>query len=294
MWINYKDEIKNVSDKIINEYVNQIDIMINLMKKSLFGIDGKLEKIFIDIINKAKNNNTLQNQLFINKFIEYDRVKVLIDNLELKLYETSLEISKILLEQHKLDFINIIKKQNLSNIGKKRLLSDSITDNANLLEEFSKIASFEFGLEIAETMDHMKLSYITNFIKNNENFFIKYREKEYVIGLTEVGLKKFLKEVNDISVTTTREESILTIEKFSYYLEEKEKEIINKNIIHYYVSSYKLLNKMAYEKGFNLDRVSGSHGIFKNTCGKIIIIPQGRIIGRGLSFKIQQDIHDVC
>lgn len=57
-----------------------------------------------------------------------------------------------------------------------------------------------------------------------------------------------------------------------------------------YISDYKELNKVAETKGYSFVRCSGDHGIFKNDDGKIVVIPQGRSIGKGLSIKIQKDL----
>ena len=52
---------------------------------------------------------------------------------------------------------------------------------------------------------------------------------------------------------------------------------------------YKALNKLATANGYVFDRQSGDHAQYiKN--GKIITIPQGRPIGKGLSIKIQKSI----
>lgn len=57
-----------------------------------------------------------------------------------------------------------------------------------------------------------------------------------------------------------------------------------------YIDSYKELNKLANVNGYNYIRSNGGHGIFKNSSGRIVIIPQGRDIGKGLSIKIQKAI----
>ena len=58
-----------------------------------------------------------------------------------------------------------------------------------------------------------------------------------------------------------------------------------------YIPSYKDLNSLALNNGFDLIRIKGDHGIFKNASnGLTIVIPQGRDVGKGLSIKIQKDI----
>lgn len=55
-----------------------------------------------------------------------------------------------------------------------------------------------------------------------------------------------------------------------------------------YIDSYRELNKLAENKGYVQIRNNGDHGIFSNNKGEVIIIPQGRSIGKGLSFRIQK------
>lgn len=57
-----------------------------------------------------------------------------------------------------------------------------------------------------------------------------------------------------------------------------------------YIDDYKDLNKLAMNNNYTMIRAKGSHGIFSNGKGNIIVIPQGRTIGKGLSLKIQKDI----
>lgn len=65
-----------------------------------------------------------------------------------------------------------------------------------------------------------------------------------------------------------------------------------KNITeHKYIDKYQELNKMAERKGFVHVRNNGDHGVFINRkSNKVIVIPQGRKIGKGLSFLIQKQI----
>ena len=57
-----------------------------------------------------------------------------------------------------------------------------------------------------------------------------------------------------------------------------------------YIEDYKELNSIAIVEGFELVRCSGDHGVFRNDKGHIVIIPQGRKIGKGLSIVIQKTI----
>lgn len=57
-----------------------------------------------------------------------------------------------------------------------------------------------------------------------------------------------------------------------------------------FIDDYKELNKMAEDNGFVYVRCNGDHGIFKSNNG-MVVIPQGRSIGKGLSVKIQKNIN---
>lgn len=59
---------------------------------------------------------------------------------------------------------------------------------------------------------------------------------------------------------------------------------------HSYIADYKVLNKLANDNGFSYVRSNGDHGIFRNENGSVVVIPQGRTIGKGLSLKIQKSI----
>lgn len=66
---------------------------------------------------------------------------------------------------------------------------------------------------------------------------------------------------------------------------------INKKIVKYKnIFDFKTLNKIAEQAGFKKVRQKGDHGIFKSIDGDVVVIPQGRSIGKGLSCKIQKNI----
>lgn len=56
-----------------------------------------------------------------------------------------------------------------------------------------------------------------------------------------------------------------------------------------YIDDYRKLNKLAVDNGFEYVRCRGDHGIYKNENG-LVVIPQGRSVGKGLSIKIQKAI----
>lgn len=56
------------------------------------------------------------------------------------------------------------------------------------------------------------------------------------------------------------------------------------------IKSYMELNRLAKKAGYDKVRQKGDHGIFKKLDGTVVVIPQGRAIGKGLNIKIQKDI----
>lgn len=53
------------------------------------------------------------------------------------------------------------------------------------------------------------------------------------------------------------------------------------------------LNSIAKENDFILVRQKGSHAQFKHTDGRLVTIPQGRVVGKGLSLRIQKDLQSI-
>ena len=51
------------------------------------------------------------------------------------------------------------------------------------------------------------------------------------------------------------------------------------------------LNTLAGNRGYKHVRSNGDHAIFRNSDGYVVVIPQGRSIGKGLSIKIQKTIN---
>lgn len=54
--------------------------------------------------------------------------------------------------------------------------------------------------------------------------------------------------------------------------------------------TYRQLSTMARDKGYELIRCTGDHGIFRNAKGNTVVIPQGRDIGRALQERIVKDM----
>lgn len=129
--------------------------------------------------------------------------------------------------------------------------------------------------------------------------FIKYVSCE--VGDLYVGYShKLINALNTyldgtaVFVYEAKQEDFGTVSAVLYYKYNKESVVLVDDIKESgelkYIADYKELNKVAETNGYSFVRCSGDHGIFKNDAGKIVIIPQGRSIGKGLSIKIQKDL----
>lgn len=97
------------------------------------------------------------------------------------------------------------------------------------------------------------------------------------------------KELNDLIATINLESSTeneVEIKQEETLIEDSEK------VEFKYIDSYTKLNKLAESNGFKKLRSKGDHAIFRNESGKTVVIPQGRTIGKGLSFTIQNSIYE--
>lgn len=124
---------------------------------------------------------------------------------------------------------------------------------------------------IVEEMFSVEMEWLTNFLREKEiidyfNNFIDYSEES-----DEPSQNLFDCIEHESKSLNSDEDSLSKEIKF--------------------IDDYRTLNKLAEDNGFKYDRCNGDHGIFKNDKGLIVVIPQGRTIGKGLSFKIQKIIY---
>ena len=170
-------------------------------------------------------------------------------------------------------------------------------------------------IKFGESFAAKSLGYIRNIIySNRQNMFDNLYCEIFDENQTKNVLKKTVSDV------------LLSIEEYSYiYTEEFNDFLINlfigkecvidhiimrevnklgiqydykrdelfksKNCELVYIDKYRELNKIAEENGFVYIRNNGGHGVFvNNKTKKTVIIPQGRSIGKGLSYVIQKQI----
>lgn len=104
--------------------------------------------------------------------------------------------------------------------------------------------------------------------------------------LTKSLCKKSAEQVMRIlDCTKEQAEELMSEETEIKELSELDVVLDDRNLL-----SYKDLNRLAREQGYDKVRQRGDHGIFKRLDGSLVVIPQGRMVGKGLNLKIQKDL----
>lgn len=322
-----KNELREITDFNINLYLNCLDdnlniiieekiLLLNTYLKKLELTKNKKFKDFKEDLSELVNNlflliriddwvdleiESIKKALFkeVNILVKDDRNYTMFSDLNARLKNIILdEIEKLekhfrkivddLFELYKTEIVDIeIKNKNSTieyflNSYLKRLTQsctfiDENNQEINISFKRSDTASRKLFFEFYKNnftgnVDKKSLEKLSqdfnNLITKNINGVVE--KTEYLSIINEDGLKLSKKINPDGSI------------KYSGF---------ENNFKNY---SYKELNKLALEKGFKLDRQKGDHAIFikkLDTEEKIIIIPQGRVIGKGLQATIIKNLN---
>lgn len=181
----------------------------------------------------------------------------------------------------------------LSYIGTLNVTKDNILD---LIEE-AKIARGigEYAFIRAMVFTHYNLLLEVGFdMESFRGCFVipSYLQLEELLFGNEYGVLQHMsilsKELNELLATV----DIKTAEDAEEVSVEEETFVGDVEKVEFkYIDSYLKLNKLAESKGFVKIRSNGDHAIFRDNSGKTVVIPQGRSIGKGLSFTIQNSIY---
>lgn len=189
----------------------------------------------------------------------------------------------------------------LSYIGTLNVTKDNILD---LIEE-AKIARGigEYAFIRAMVFTHYNLLLEVGF--DMESFrgcfaIPSYLQLEELLFGNEYGVLQHMsilsKELNELLATVdinTNEDTNEATNEDTEELSVEEETFVGdvEKVEFKYIDSYLKLNKLAESKGFIKIRSNGDHAIFRDNSGKTVVIPQGRSIGKGLSFTIQNSIY---
>lgn len=260
---------ENISDLLSEKFIDFMTPIEDIIQELFDDLYSEI-KIRFSEVYKSKNLETFKTNI---NFVSTSEIHRLYKELENKIIESG----KIILEKsNTLDAVYDIFNKYLANIEKIALNASNLKilavinqielvqlDTRNYINNLVHSISKEAFDLYTDNMDRYFLD-IQSFVNNNNSVMLDYikndsRHKEF--------LDSFDEWAND-----TKQDII---------------ESKNKIFTHY---KYKELNKLATDYGFVLNRVTGGHGIFINTNGQIVVIPQGRDIGKGLQIKILKSI----
>ncbi|WP_066869329.1 type II toxin-antitoxin system HicA family toxin [Clostridium mediterraneense] len=300
---DYKNINKHLADPQVRMQVNEA---IRLSKECKNTSSSLISEKFIDfmtpiqdLIKDLFNDLALEldrrcNEVLISKSLKEfsERITLIskeaINELFKELEETILENGKIILENsNTLDqisdvYIEYLRKLEIIAYDLASYKSMSVIKHLELIQIDTKnyLATLieSIGIEsfdlYKDEMDKYKLN-LESLISNNYSKIIHFINYE-----SKLTLGENLNTMDDIISLVNR-----------CINEEKDKDKIkptDKQVFTQY--KYTELNKIAKDNGYHLNRVTGGHGIFINKDGKVVIIPQGRDIGKGLQIKILKNI----
>ncbi|MGL4990674.1 MAG: type II toxin-antitoxin system HicA family toxin [Sarcina sp.] len=247
-----QDLFNDLSREIMRRY-EEVYKTTNLsdLKKNLKLISNdEIHKLYEDIENEILSSG----KIILEKSNTFDDIYTIYNN-----YLTDLE--KVVMKAAKFKILAIINHLEFIQLDTKNYIN-------NIVQSISKEA---FDL-YSEEMDRYFLD--TQSFVNNNNLIMK----DYLKKQTEILDTDKLIDIDDI---------IKTFDSWILKTDEEIKESKNKIFTHY---RYQELNKLAQDNGYMLTRVTGGHGIFINDTGLVVVIPQGRDIGKGLQIRILKSI----
>lgn len=277
--IRLSKECKNTSSSLISEKFIDFMTPIQDLIKDLFNdlaleLDRRCNEVLISkSLKEFSERITLISKKAINELFK-------------ELEETILENGKIILENsNTLDqisdvYIEYLRKLEIIAYDLASYKSMSVIKHLELIQIDTKnyLATLieSIGIEsfdlYKDEMDKYKLN-LESLISNNYSKIIHFINYE-----SKLTLGENLNTMDDIISLVNR-----CINKDKDKIKPTDKQVFTQY-------KYTELNKIAKDNGYHLNRVTGGHGIFINKDGKVVIIPQGRDIGKGLQIKILKNI----
>lgn len=256
-FINNEDTLLEPFKLLVNShYDKQIQNIRGILKNLDISIDENNLATIIDDISCIIKSFTLN----IVKSSEYT-------DLTLQLVKTIKElVTNIEKESYKIILENI----NLYGVKEPKKIKFFLTDLENALIDIKHSTFKNYEEFIADYMYNITLHLITEINSSAKGI------------ITFTYIESFEKSSPYIQVTYISSNKIIKDDLVECKISEQ--------TIQSHLTDYKDLNSMAKNNGYKYTRSSGGHGIFENESGHIIVIPQGRPIGKGLSLKIQKDI----
>lgn len=273
-------EFNKEFDKLLSDCYDQyLDFIFNLYSEFYRGTDEE-ESVFEKVYNSISTEAYEKSKEFIESFIDSisSEEKTSIDKECLE--EVIKEVFSIYynhIDAHYLflghEYLSSCLKKSLEDLKEKECVCKlMILDSTFVKVSFHKI-NFLFN-KVRESSE-----YASNIFSEEVTPNLMYRLKDRIIKNT----LNILEELYEVVVNE------LDFDICEFIEDNNEEESSYQGGKLDYIDDYKKLNKLATDNGFNYVRCKGDHGIFKNGNG-LVVIPQGRTVGKGLSFKIQKAI----
>ena len=260
-----------------------------------------------DIINKNKDDKTVYKELCENAIrINNNRILEIVNNIlddfniefeEMnKLYNDAQE--KIFSGKHSYEICNWLAKsdendlegnifegveiyKNLS-IETNRILHDvlKIVESAKVNEDDYRVGYAEYFKKSAPAVELYSRAVLPSIVNRTRYmlmevyFYMKECITECVSNFTN-GILEYVKVSYEQEIHTTEEKICGNEGNIDKSFKDR---------------SWREISKVAIENGYILERQSGDHGIFINSIGNVVVIPQGRSIGKGLQIRILKSI----
>lgn len=267
---NYILEIINHNEPTTNSFFNKQRKLLETVNKSI-----------LDVVSIKLKGATTPEEIY--SVLIYTK-EVVAKSLACKSFTDSL---KLIISQFKVDLFNSTKS-----------IMDSIKDDIRLsaciLPNHIRTSYVDRCLNIACKSNE---EYITYVIEESNDLLYTYRTQlvidinKLLSGLAVLAMEE---DYNNVKGSTA-----------FYYLQESLRPDIrellsndNQNLSNgrqlnsniKYIDDYRELNSLAERHGYVHKRDNGDHGIFINNECKVIVIPQGRRVGKGLSIHIQKAV----
>lgn len=218
------------------------------------------------MIEIIKNFNELHNNTSIALQKANDEILSNLDLSEGIEFKNILTIYQDYLSEHIECLIdNILEIRHINECINRILVKFELTSSKVNSDKLALLRCNKTSKEIKYWIDTLLTEY-----QNTLLYYADYCQKEIIRRYKEYSEKSNVPEINLEQLLQTSEKRL------------------NKTFKN--IPSYRKLNKLAKQNGYTKIRDNGDHGIFRRYDGSTVVIPQGRSIGKGLSFKIQKDL----
>ena len=248
-------------------------------------IDNYIEKLLT--ITKT-SPDILQNEMFNIAYVKLDEAVLDISDVIIKYLEDSKIRFNENWEEECLNELRKVSKNAFDNIDKEisnaldvvmepildRFYDDRFLDSVETYFHFNKIAATYLNLLKTEESFRSQLNDCIHIMLSSANDYFT-SIKECIESKEKMSVKKNINEENKLCLDE------------STYIQDINIQIGEKTYKH---RTYKELNKIAEDLNFKVVRCTGDHAIYSRQNSSIVIIPQGRDIGKGLQLKILKNL----